>query len=354
LIKSIDDQAAPLEIFKGDLVKVSAFTPQAETSQLNQPELIPNFQLSCAGNVVRFSQPLNSKNNYIETFLLSKDLFCAITNISRHTDFEINIDGGNYMGFAIMFGTEMKFSGDEFNGKTNNPLTGLFYMPEGINQSIRSSNLYENHLVVIYFEKHKIETALGISKEDLPKLLMELSLGHSSSFEFKKLELPHSALASAYDLINSPMQAQFRYRQLLASANNVLLHFIRALVEPKKPLDIYSNRLAKAKKLLTGNLTTRYSLESLANEVGISRTKLIEEFKRQFGVTASEFQREVRLNESYRLVAQTNKSITFIAEETGFSSSNNFSTAFKKHFGVTPREVRKLEDGITCSGADLS
>ena len=60
-----------------------------------------------------------------------------------------------------------------------------------------------------------------------------------------------------------------------------------------------------------------------------------------YGKTVTEYINTLRLNYATNLLSQTNFSITKIAMECGFSSTNYFNTGYKKRFGTTPKEVRK-------------
>ncbi|WP_269769188.1 helix-turn-helix domain-containing protein [Nocardiopsis gilva] len=68
----------------------------------------------------------------------------------------------------------------------------------------------------------------------------------------------------------------------------------------------------------------------------------------QAGTTPSELIREERLRlvrDRLRSPAYRHMSITELAYATGFSSASALSTAFKRRFGITPREARNGEGG---------
>ncbi|NIB38204.1 helix-turn-helix transcriptional regulator [Pseudomaricurvus alkylphenolicus] len=328
-------------LFGGDLVDVSALTPESESIGIDKGNIRDHVQLSCGNNLLRITPTPSDRFNYYETCTISNGLYLTVLNMDQEARFALSLDCSNLMGFCITFSAMGETPAGIIETKINTPLISMFYAPDGTTTNISPIKFSKSQGVIIYFHKDRIESALGISKTDLPKELMRFYNSARSSFLLQPVELPHSAIAAAHEALDAPVQSHLRYRELVTSANNILLDFIRALDAGRKPVDIYADRLQHARRLLTENLTSRYTLESLAREVGIGRTKLIEEFKQHFGITINEYQRDVRLNESYRLLSQTNHGIAFIAEETGFSSPNNFTTAFKKKFGVTPRELRK-------------
>lgn len=68
-------------------------------------------------------------------------------------------------------------------------------------------------------------------------------------------------------------------------------------------------------------------------------------FKLVTGCTINEYLREIRIEQAKRLLLYTTLSITDIALETGFDSSQYFSRVFKKMNGAEPRTFRKTRAG---------
>ncbi|WP_372373418.1 helix-turn-helix domain-containing protein, partial [Vreelandella venusta] len=58
------------------------------------------------------------------------------------------------------------------------------------------------------------------------------------------------------------------------------------------------------------------------------------------GMTVYEYLREIRMNEARELLSNTHLSVSAIAAHVGFSSSANFSTAFKERFGTSPMKFK--------------
>lgn len=94
------------------------------------------------------------------------------------------------------------------------------------------------------------------------------------------------------------------------------------------------------------------SLETLADEAGMSATYIGRVFKQHTFQTILGYIQEVRMNKVRELLIQTDDSIGDIAERTGFSNNPYFYKAFKKHNGVTPAEYRKNARGQLNEGND--
>lgn len=95
--------------------------------------------------------------------------------------------------------------------------------------------------------------------------------------------------------------------------------------------------IEKVMHCIRENLTNAdFTIEELAETVGMSRTHLYRTIKRLTGINAGEFLRNIRLEEAARLIRENKVSISQVAYTVGFNSQSHFSMMFKKHFGVSP------------------
>ena len=81
--------------------------------------------------------------------------------------------------------------------------------------------------------------------------------------------------------------------------------------------------------------------EKLAALVYLSPGYLSTVFKEETGVTLNRFIREVRMNKAKELLENTNKKISQIAKEVGFSNSSYFCRSFREFFGDSPESCRR-------------
>ncbi len=78
----------------------------------------------------------------------------------------------------------------------------------------------------------------------------------------------------------------------------------------------------------------------LGKELGFSRTNFYRKIKALTGYSPNDFLRIYRLNKAAELILKGEYSINEISDLTGFSSHSHFSNAFKKHFGVSPKNYK--------------
>ena len=76
--------------------------------------------------------------------------------------------------------------------------------------------------------------------------------------------------------------------------------------------------------------------------LGFSPNHLSRRFRRSAGIGLHEYIVFVRLHHAAQELIATGDTITDIALRCGFSDSNYFKDSFKKKYGVTPRDYRKM------------
>jgi AraC-like DNA-binding protein len=97
--------------------------------------------------------------------------------------------------------------------------------------------------------------------------------------------------------------------------------------------------LKKAIKIVEDNIgDSKFTVESLAKEIGMSRTNLHRRIKAITGFPPSELIRNIRLRKAATLLINQTESVSQIGYIVGFEDHSYFSKSFKKQFGVPPSE----------------
>jgi len=88
------------------------------------------------------------------------------------------------------------------------------------------------------------------------------------------------------------------------------------------------------------------SVENVAANTGISARQLSRLFMMTMDMTVTDCINFLRIKKAKELLEETDMSLTQIALLTGFSTSQYFSTCFKKHEGKSPNAYRKLYNDL--------
>lgn len=100
-------------------------------------------------------------------------------------------------------------------------------------------------------------------------------------------------------------------------------------------------RINKVLELLENTIELKdLSLDFIAQQVGTNTNTLQRNFRNMMGMTVFEYLRCRKLTEAKNALENNMVNVLEAALLAGYSSAANFSTAFKKQFGVTPNQVR--------------
>ncbi|TDE15219.1 helix-turn-helix domain-containing protein [Dyadobacter psychrotolerans] len=102
-------------------------------------------------------------------------------------------------------------------------------------------------------------------------------------------------------------------------------------------------RLERVKKYIDDHLKSDLSIQILADHHHISESHFKKWFKEHIGITPMDYIQRKRIEKAKKtLCEKTDRRIADIAFELNFSSSQYFTTVFKKYAGITPLEYKRL------------
>lgn len=103
--------------------------------------------------------------------------------------------------------------------------------------------------------------------------------------------------------------------------------------------------LHKVMKAIENNLSEPdFDVSTLAEQVNMSRSTLTRKLKVITGRTPLEYIRQVKMQHAKRLLEDKNKTIAEVAMMLGYFNRKYFTSCFKEEFGVTPSEYQKNVD----------
>ena len=98
--------------------------------------------------------------------------------------------------------------------------------------------------------------------------------------------------------------------------------------------------MGKSLGLLHGRIAHPWTIADLADEVGISRSALVERFTRYLAEPPMTYLTRWRLQLAARSLERTSRGVAEIAADVGYESEAAFNRAFKREFGRPPGRYR--------------
>ena len=147
--------------------------------------------------------------------------------------------------------------------------------------------------------------------------------------------------------ISKPFSAQLlkvRLRNLLENHLRLKNFFTdgSSTAEKEEINSMEQDFVDKLRSLINNNLrNSKLNIDDLSDEMGFSRVQFYRKTKSLTGYAPNELVRITRLKLSRKLLTTTDKNISEIAYEVGFSSPSYFSKCYKDYFGESPLDIQK-------------
>ena len=114
----------------------------------------------------------------------------------------------------------------------------------------------------------------------------------------------------------------------------------RTDMPPKDPIK-EAVLIKRFREYVSGNLyDSGMSIESISLELGMSRAQLFRKIKEETGSTPNELIQTMRLEKANEILRSSDKTVSEVAYEVGFTSPSYFSKCYKDRFGLTPNALR--------------
>lgn len=104
---------------------------------------------------------------------------------------------------------------------------------------------------------------------------------------------------------------------------------------------VLSKDIEEAVFYIAQNFSMPITLEEVAGRINLTPTYLSRKFKKEMNTTFKEYVTYIRIKRASQMLATTDDSITQIALNCGFNSSNYFKDCFRRIQGVSPRVFRQ-------------
>jgi AraC-like DNA-binding protein len=140
------------------------------------------------------------------------------------------------------------------------------------------------------------------------------------------------------EIINQEIGFSTRANQLI---DELFITITRHLTKQNNRARDFPKVFMQLEQALRQNLSHQWTVEEMAAIAGMGTTLFNEKVKGYTGFTPIIYLINIRISEAIKLLKKKDVSITDIALDTGFYSSQHFSTTFKKLTGYTPSEFRK-------------
>jgi len=171
---------------------------------------------------------------------------------------------------------------------------------------------------------------------------------HNKKLELLEFRREHENQAAILELLRKTAAVQeseyreFQTRNLLAEIWLLLIQEMKRLESGTGlPRHVSQERIQTMLSYVHRNFGEKLTLDQIAESASISKRECLRCFQSCIGKSPIEYLMEYRVQVAERLLQTTDRSITEIAMETGFSGSAYFSKVFREFRGCSPSQYRK-------------
>lgn len=123
---------------------------------------------------------------------------------------------------------------------------------------------------------------------------------------------------------------------------NSLVSLIHEIKNSMSEKDTRENELvSQIRQIVNAGILQRLRVTEIAKQTGFSHEYVSRQFRKHTGQTLISYINSLRLQACLAMLKNTNMPLKQIAAECGFKNLCYFYTMFKKHFSMTPREIRR-------------
>jgi AraC-like DNA-binding protein len=203
-------------------------------------------------------------------------------------------------------------------------------------------------MVVISVRPDLLVEHFVTSIADMPTQLQAYVSNPNGRLNYCQLPLTAQMFDVATKLINNP----FKGALALVYTEALTLELLCAAVGgfcalPASPNAEYAvhelRSLHIARNTLMRELAFAPTIPKLARSVGMAETALMKGFKAVYGETIFDFGLRCRMQHALTLLRDRHCSVDKVSGAVGYSHSTSFATAFRRHFGVRPIDVRHVK-----------
>jgi len=108
-------------------------------------------------------------------------------------------------------------------------------------------------------------------------------------------------------------------------------------------------RVMRATRFIREKAAENPSLDEVAKEVGLSRSRFFEQFKNCMGVSPQQYLDWQRMALATRMLSRPHLSVADVSHDLGFSAPSHFARFFAQHIGFPPSDFKR---GVMTSGLE--
>jgi AraC-like DNA-binding protein len=269
--------------------------------------------------------------------------------------------------FKVLYFNNLTDHVDNFKTELTNNYIQLFFCTENevrvaFNMEHCAITLKENDSSMVHYKDESMNILYTLPPQSqLNVVLISLNFFHSLFsgkenvlFNFKNYKngqpiiepklIEVSEQMILKQLISFRITDSLRPIYLKGKVYELLSHYFNTTTDatntncPYVPNDDTVGKIKQAKEIIIDEMNNPPGLQQLAKQVGLNIKKLKSGFKEYYGSPVFTFLLNYKMELAKTLLIEQQFNVNEIASKLGYSTSSHFIAAFKKKYGITPKQ----------------
>ena len=228
------------------------------------------------------------------------------------------------------------------------PFSRLYYVKAGRGKIFFNNETVEMLPGNVYLIPPDVEVSYSCEDGDtLEKVYFHIFATTSEKYDLLAT-LPQGIYALSLAEVNAEnlfsLYPENSYLSILEIKNIVyrtVVAFFSKYHQGNAEIKHYSKVVRDALNYIQGHYNAKFSVQSLADSLFVSKSKISKQFKDETGLTIGQYNENLLFSKAKILLIRKNSSIQHISATLGFCDQFYFSRRFKKKFNISPAQYRK-------------
>jgi AraC-like DNA-binding protein len=202
--------------------------------------------------------------------------------------------------------------------------------------------------VALYLSRNSLKPHVEGDVQRLPKSIQDYLRDGPKDLILETVPMTGALMRAVVDIVNTRFLGRLRHTYIKAKALELLCETVYLLTHESEltTSDLRlswrdKRQLDKARQTIRQDCVNAPTISELSRQLGLNQRKLKMGFKQLFGTPVFQYTQNLRLEKALQLLQTGDYSIREVADAVGYGYAKNFTTAFKKRYGVSPKVARK-------------
>jgi AraC-like DNA-binding protein len=297
----------------------------------------------------RVTLPPEEGEGYWDLTRIRDDIYVVVANFTYKDPRVELVPGDGLVQFNFKLSGDMSLEVSRTEPlRWNRPSLLVWAQPTGVDISEWTAPSARERFIIISIRPEFLAEHFLTSSVDAPPQLQAFVSNKREKIIYSHRPLTSQTFDVTTRLLNNPFSGTLALVYTEALALELLCCAVESFTSlPGTPNEEYTERELKclhaARSILMRELSPPPTITKLARSVGMAKSTLTKGFKAVFGETILDFSLRCRMRHALTLMGDKRWSVAKASEAVGYAHPTSFTTAFRRHFGMRPIDVRRVK-----------